>query len=204
MAATTDGTRRSMARLRLALWVLVLLVAAGAVAAMALRHSGPDTLGLTGKPFTLAATDGTTFTEKSLVGTPTMLFFGYTFCPDVCPTTLAALAGWREQLKLSPDKLRIVFASVDPQRDTIPVLESYLSNFGTPILGLTGTPDQVAQAELAFGVYAKKIDDDGKGNYLMQHTAAVFLMDAAGHYQGQIDYGEDSKSALSAIREIAG
>jgi protein SCO1/2 len=200
-----QSQRSAMARLRLVLWGLVVLVAIGAIAVYVIKPGrGHAELGLTGKPFALSATDGTTFTQASLKGTPTLLFFGYTFCPDVCTTTLAELAGYREQLKLAPNQLRIVFATVDPDRDTLKVMKEYLASFGTPVLGLTGTDAQVEAAKSAFGVYSKKIDEDGKGNYLVQHTATVFLLNSSGSFETQIDYGEDSASALAKIRKLAG
>jgi protein SCO1/2 len=161
-------------------------------------------LGLTGAAFTLEATTGGQFTEASLKGTPTLMFFGYTFCPDVCPTTLAELTALRQQLKLTPEQLHIVFATVDPDRDTLKQLTTYLSGFGTPITGLTGTQAQVDTAKSAFGVYSKKGPDDGTGTYLVDHTATVFMLGKNGEFEGTIAYGEDQKAEADKIKRLTG
>jgi protein SCO1/2 len=132
------------------------------------------------------------------------MFFGYTYCPDVCPTTLAELTALRQQLKLSPNQLRIVFTTVDPARDTLKQLSSYLSAFGSPIIGLTGTDAQVEAAKAAFGVYSKKGPDDGTGTYLVDHTATVFLLGKDGEFEGTVAYGEDQKSEAAKIKRLVG
>ena len=114
------------------------------------------------------------------------------------------MKGYREQLKLNPQQLRILFATVDPERDTQSVLKDYLSGFGSPIVGLTGTVAQVEQAKTAFGIYSKKVNDDGKGNYLVDHTATVFLLDKNGAFQGTIDYGENASTALAKLKRLTG
>ncbi|HHS82582.1 MAG TPA: SCO family protein, partial [Devosia sp.] len=95
-----------------------------------------------GGPFTMQATTGKTFTEKDLVGRPSLLFFGYTFCPDVCPTTLADTTSWRAALGLGADDLNIIFVSVDPERDDMDSLKEYVGAFGSSIIGLRGTKAQ--------------------------------------------------------------
>ena len=188
---------------RVILWAMVVVVGVGAAALYMWKPpAGP--VGLTGAPFTLQSTAGGTFTEASLKGTPTVLFFGYTFCPDVCPTTLAEMSALRQQLKLGPDKLKIVFATVDPARDTVKQLTEYLSGFGTPIIGLTGTDAEVEQAKAAFGIYSKKGPDDGSGTYLVDHTATVFLLGKDGEFEGTIAYGEDQKVAAEKLQRLAG
>ncbi len=190
---------------RIILWTAVVVVAAVTAGLYLLRPPATGaTLGLTGAPFTLDATSGGAFTQASFKGSPTLLFFGYTFCPDVCPTTLAELSAARQQLGISPDQLKIVFASVDPDRDTLKQLTSYLSGFGTPIIGLTGTAAQVEQAKAAFGIYSKKGPDDGTGTYLVDHTATVFLLGKDGEFEGTIAYGEDQKDAAAKIKRLVG
>ena len=110
----------------------------------------------------------------------------------------------REQLKLTPKDVRIVFATVDPERDTLKQMKTYLSGFGTPIIGLTGTDAQVEQAKKAFGIYSKKGPDDGSGTYLVDHTATVFLLGKNGEFEGTIDYGEDQKSTAAKIKRLVG
>lgn len=188
---------------KIAAWsvVVVLLIA---VAAVTLRPAGtPATmLGMTGEPFALASTSGTRFTEGSLRGAPSLLYFGYTSCPDACPITLAAPAAYREQLKISPDELRIILVSVDPERDTLPVLKNYLSGFGTPMIGLSGSTSEVEAAKTAFGGYSKKGAVEGAGSYSVHHTATVFLTDRNGGFEGTIDYGENASTALAKIKRL--
>jgi protein SCO1/2 len=192
-----------LALFRIILWMMVAVVGVGA-AGLYFWRPPSSVVGLTGAVFTLNATTGGEFTQASLKGTPTLLFFGYTFCPDVCPTTLAEMTGLRQQLGLTPEKLRIVFASVDPQRDTLKQLTDYLSGFGSPIVGLTGTEAQVGQAKAAFGVYSKKGPDDGTATYLVDHTAMVFLLGKDGEFEGTIAPDEDQKTAAQKIKRLVG
>jgi protein SCO1 len=192
-----------LALFRIVLWALVVVVGLAAAGLYFWKPpAGP--VGLTGAPFTLESTAGGEFTQANLKGTPTLLFFGYTFCPDVCPTTLAELTAAREQLKLTPQQVQIVFASVDPDRDTLKQITGYLSGFGTPIVGLTGTQAQVDAAKAAFGIYSKKGPDDGTGTYLVDHTATVFLLGKDGEFEGTIAYGEDQKAVADKIKRLAG
>jgi protein SCO1/2 len=192
-----------LALFRIVLWALVVVVGLAAAGLYLIRPPvGP--VGLTGAPFTLQSTAGGSFTQADFKGTPTLLFFGYTFCPDVCPTTLAELSALRQQLNLGPDKLKLVFASVDPERDTVGQLTQYLSGFGTPIIGLTGTPAQVEVAKAAFGVYSKKGKDDGTGSYLVDHTATVFLLGKDGEFEGTIANGEDQKATADKVKRLVG
>lgn len=192
-----------LAVFRLVLWGLVVIVG---LAAAGLYFWRPPTgaPGLTGAPFTLQSTAGGQFTEASFKGTPTLLFFGYTYCPDVCPTTLAELTALRQQMKLGPEQLRIVFATVDPARDTLQQLKTYLSGFDGSIIGLTGSAAQVEQAKAAFGVYSKNGPDDGSGTYLVDHTATVYLLGRDGEFEGTIAYGEDQKAAEAKLRRLVG
>ncbi|HTJ56358.1 MAG TPA: SCO family protein [Devosiaceae bacterium] len=206
MANTSPSTKKpssGLALFRIILWTLVVVVG-GAAAALYFWKPPAPTVGLTGAPFTLQSTAGGEFTQADLKGTPTLMFFGYTYCPDVCPTTLAELTSLRQQMKLSPDQLRIVFATVDPDRDTIPQLKNYLSAFGSPIIGLTGTQAQVDAVKTAFGVYSKKGPDDGTNTYLVDHTATVFLLGRQGEFEGTVAYGEDQKSEAAKLKRLVG
>jgi protein SCO1/2 len=182
----------------------MVLVVGAAAAGLYFWHPAAGPTGLTGAPFTLQSTAGGTFTQTSFKGSPTLLFFGYTYCPDVCPTTLAELTALRQQLKLTPDQLKIVFVTVDPERDTLKQLSTYLSAFDGSIVGLTGTPAQVDQARAAFGIYAKKGPDDGSGTYLVDHTATVILLGKDGEFEGTIAYGEDQKAAAAKLKRLVG
>lgn len=189
-------------RFRMILWVLVALAALAATALFMFKPPARP-IGIASAEFTMNSTAGGTFTKANLKGAPTLIFFGYTFCPDVCPTTLSEMTALRDELKLTPDQLRIVFASVDPERDTLEALKLYLSPF-TGVEGLTGTAEEVEIAKAAFGVYSKKGEDDGSGTYLVDHTATTFMIDAEGAFVGTIAYGEDTETAKAKIARLAG
>lgn len=199
----SEAASPALRRFRLILWALVGLVAIGATI-LFLTKPPTRPIGVTGASFTLDSTAGGSFTQADLKGTPSLVFFGYTFCPDVCPTTLSEMTALRDELKLGPDKMRIIFISVDPTRDTPDMLKDYLAAFGSGVIGLTGSEPEVEQAKTAFGVYSKKGPDDGSGTYLVDHTATVFMLSADGSFEGTIAYGEDSATAKDKIRRLAG
>ena len=152
---------------------------------------------LIGGPFTLIDQDGRTVTDKTFAGQPFLVFFGYTHCPDVCPTTLADLTQVFEDLGQSKPA-RALFVTVDPERDTPAVLKSYLSSFDPRITGMTGTPEAVAAAEKAYRVYAQKIPTKD-GSYTMDHTAVVYLMDRNGHFVQALDLGQPSAKTAALL-----
>lgn len=185
---------------RIVLWVLVAVVA---VAATALYVFQPPArpLGVTGQEFALNSTKGGAFTQEDLRGKPSMIFFGYTYCPDVCPTTLAETTAWRTQLGLSPDDLRIIFVTVDPERDTLDMVRDYVEGFDPSIIGLVGHDlTQTENVKRAFGVFSEKVGEPGDPYYLVNHTALTFLIDKDGAFQGTIAYEEASDTALGKIR----
>jgi protein SCO1/2 len=195
-----DTTSPALSRFRIILWTLVVVAALGATALFIFRPPSAP-LGVTGKPFALESTEGGTFTEASLKGTPSLVFFGYTNCPDVCPTTLAESTAWKQELGLSNEQLRTIFVTVDPSRDTKDVLASYLSSFpGT--IGLVGTDDQTTAAKASFGVMSEATKPDADGFYLVNHTASVFLINKEGQFEGTIAYGEDKATAVGKIKKL--
>ena len=127
-------------------------------------------MGTIGGPFTLTASTGKPFSSAELNGKPAAIFFGFTHCPDVCPTTLARLTKLRRELGKGDDALSIVFISVDPERDTPAEVDSYMKLYDTPVIGLTGTPAQIEQVKKQFGIYSRKVDQPG-GGYSVDHTA---------------------------------
>jgi protein SCO1/2 len=134
-----------------------------------------------GGPFQLVDQNGRTFTDADLKGKWHLVFFGYTHCPDVCPTTLNELALAIDRLGTRRDKVGIVFITVDPERDTPEALKSYVASFDAPVAALTGTPEQVAQAEKAYRVYSAKRPTSG-GDYDMDHSAVIYVMDPEGRF----------------------
>jgi protein SCO1/2 len=154
-----------------------------------------------GGPFSLTDQHGAAVTEAALKGHPTALFFGYTFCPDVCPTTLFEMTGWLKELGPDADKLKVYFVTVDPERDTQETLASYLSAFDPRIAGLTGSPQAIEKMIKAYRIYARKVPLDG-GGYVMDHTASVYLLDDEAVFTGTIDYQEAPDTALAKLRRL--
>lgn len=191
----------AIARFRFILWGLVVLVAIAATALYVLR---PPVAAIGAKPFTLDSTVGGSFSNADLQGTPSLVFFGYTFCPDVCPTTMAESVEWKDELGLTSDKLRTIFVTVDPTRDSKQALTDYLGSFDKNIIGLYGTPEQTDAAKASFAVFSENGKPDNKGNYVVSHTADVFLMDAKGQFQGTIAFGEDKAAAIAKIKRLVG
>jgi protein SCO1 len=134
-----------------------------------------------GGPFQLTDQNGKAFTDKNLKGKPTLIFFGYTHCPDVCPTSLFEISEVLRALGKDADKVNAVFISVDPERDTPAAMKDYLSSFDPHLEGLSGDPAETAKVITSYRVYAKKVPTKD-GDYTMDHTALIYLMDRDGHF----------------------
>jgi protein SCO1/2 len=155
-----------------------------------------------GAPFTLVDQKGAPITEAVFKGHPSVVFFGFTHCPEVCPTTLFELAGWLKTMGDSGKNLNAYFVTVDPERDTPETMNTYVSNFSDRITGITGDPDKVHAMAKAFGIYWKKVDT-GDGDYTMDHTASVLLLNAQGDFAGTIAYGENADTAIAKLKRLA-
>lgn len=190
---------------RIAAWVAVVAVVAIAAAMLVTKEFGGDSPGVmvagVGGPFTLTDQHGTTVTEADLKGHPSAIFFGYTFCPDICPTTLFDLTTLMHDLGPKADRLKVYFVTVDPERDTRQVLADYLQAFDPRIVGLTGTRAEVDQMLKDYRVFSRKVPQDD-GTYLMDHTATVYLLDSQGTFTGTIDYQEKSETALAKLKRL--
>lgn len=154
-----------------------------------------------GGPFALTDQHGATVTQADLQGHPTAMFFGYTFCPDVCPTTLFEMSGWLEELGPDADRLKVYFVTVDPERDTQEALEEYLSAFDPRIRGLTGTPAAIAEMIKAYRIYSRKVPLES-GGYIMDHTASIYLLNSDAVFTGTVDYQENPDTALAKLRRL--
>jgi protein SCO1/2 len=157
-------------------------------------------------PFHLVDQNGKPITEQALRGKPTALFFGFTHCPEVCPTTLFELNGWLTTVDPDKTKLQAYFVTVDPERDTPEMLGAYISNVTDRVIGIAGDPQKVGEVVKGFRVYAKKIpldDKDPNGDYTMDHTASVFLLDKEGRFVGTISYGENPDVAIKKLENLA-
>ncbi len=194
-------TNKALRNFRIVLWVLVAVAAIGATA-LYMFQPPQRPLGLTGQDFALTSTKGGTFTQNDLRGTPSLIFFGFTFCPDVCPTTLAETTAWREQLGLTADDLRIIFVTVDPERDTPEMLKAYVEGFDETIIGLVGDQAETDRVKAAFGVFSEKAGDVDSEFYLINHTALTFLINADGTFQGTIAYEENPDTARAKIERL--
>ena len=179
-----------MLKRRHMLWAAPLaVVAAGVGGAGWMMLDRPAQAAVIGGPFTLVDGSGKTITEASFPGKWLLVYFGYTHCPDACPTALQDMANAVDMLDPAKRKsVDILFITVDPARDTPAVMQDYVSNFAAPITALTGSPEQVAAAAKAYRVYyAKHPTEDG--GYEMDHSSVIYVMDPKG-----------SSSAISAIR----
>lgn len=194
----------SISILRAALWALVALLA-GAVAALVLLYGPVGPVrgeGPYGSPFDLVDQNGAPITDAELKGTPSAVFFGFTHCPEVCPTTLYELAGHQKRLREAGEDLRVVFVTVDPERDTPATLKDYVAAVGPDITAITGAPDKIAAMLKGWGVYAAKA---GEGpDYSMDHTATTFLLDADGALAGTLAYGEAPDTARAKLDRLGG
>lgn len=154
-----------------------------------------------GGHFSLVDRDGRIVTPQTLRGTPYAIFFGFTRCPDVCPTTLARLARLRGLMGPDGERLRIIFVSVDAAHDRPADVGAYVDLFGTPILGLTGSEQQIEEAARAFRVYYRKVPLPGGGDTI-DHSAFVILMDRDGHFKSLLSDQDSEQQALAELRAL--
>ena len=152
-----------------------------------------------GGPFNLTDQTGRAVTDQDFKGKPFVVFFGFTNCPDICPTTLFELSEVFERLGPDAEKIRALFVSVDPERDTPVKLKDYLSSFHPRISGLTGTSEQILAIEKEYRVYAKKVPLKD-GDYTMDHTAVVYLMDKNGRFIAPFNLKRSADEAAADLR----
>lgn len=152
--------------------------------------------------FSLIGPEGTTVNAGALRGKPALIFFGFTSCPDVCPTTLTQLSVVMKKLGQQADDIQIALVSVDPGRDTPAVMKSYTATFGPWLLGLTGTEEALTTFRESYGVYAAMESSDAKGSYNVMHSAAVFAFDAGGHARLLISDVNDIDAVVADIKQL--
>lgn len=152
-----------------------------------------------GGPFKLTDQTGQVVTEKNLQGRPTLIFFGYTHCPDVCPTSLFEMSEVLRAMGKDADRVNAYFISVDPQRDTSAVMKDYLTSFDPHLKGLTGDPETVAKVLSEYRVYAKKIPLKD-GDYTMDHTALIYLMDRDGRFVAPFNLKQTPEAAAADLK----
>jgi protein SCO1/2 len=191
----------------------VRIVAWAAIAALVLAVGGltlwrgadgfPKSLPLAaaiGGPFELTTHDGERLSSKALEGKPFAIFFGFTFCPDVCPTSMLDLTNVLRQLGPDADRMRYFFVSVDHERDTPEHLKLYLSSFDPRIVGLTGSPEEIAAVARAYRAFYEKVKT--KDGFTYNHTALIYLMDRKGQFAGTIAYQEKEETQLEKLRRL--
>jgi protein SCO1/2 len=152
-----------------------------------------------GGPFRLTDQAGQTVTEKNLQGKPTLIFFGFTHCPDVCPTSLFEISEVLRAMGKDADRINAYFISVDPERDTAAAMKDYLSSFDPHLKGLIGDPDAVAKVLSSFRVYAKKVPLKD-GDYTMDHTALIYLMDRDGKFVAPFNLKRTPEAAAADLK----
>ena len=196
-----------MKSVRIILWVAIVALVAilGWLTTLYTRGGNESAAGPFGVPFALTTQTGAPITEAAFRGKPTALFFGFTHCPEVCPTTLFELDGWLKTVDPDGTKLNAYFVTVDPERDTPEVMNQYVSNVSSRITGISGPPDKVLAMAKGFRVYFKKVPSDPEkpdGDYTMDHTASVFLLDATGDFAGTIAYEENPEVAVKKLENL--
>jgi len=195
----SEMDRSSRFALILSAFLITLVVVLGGIFLIAAREPGTATASAIGGPFTLVDQDGKTITERDLKGQPFLVFFGYTHCPDVCPTTLFELSEVLRALGADADKTQALFVTVDPQRDSPAVMKDYLSSFDPHLRGVSGDPAQIEAVEKSYRVYAKKAPG-ANGDYSMDHTAVVYLMDKQGRFVAPFNLRRSPEDAAKDLR----
>ena len=146
--------------------------------------------------------DGRPRTLADWKGKVTVVFFGYTQCPDVCPTTMAELSRIRKSLGSEGDRVESVFVTIDPERDTPELLKTYVGNFGPGFTALRGSPEQTAAAAKEFKVFYAKVPGRTEGSYTMDHSAASFVFDTNGRVRLYVPYGGDTKNFAADLKQL--
>lgn len=192
-----------MKTLRLTLWGAAAVLAALLAYYAWLPQGGQRLAALDiGSPFTLASSKGGTVTSESLKGTPYAMFFGFTHCPVVCPTTLYEMDTALKALGNDGKDIRMFFVTVDPEQDTQAFMADYVANFDPRIEGLIPTIAELPALAKAYRVFYQKVPTSD-GGYTMDHTATVFLFDREGKFAGTIAFDEDPKTRVEKLRKLA-
>lgn len=194
--------------------VMVLGLLIGAVAAIVavpgLREqldkvAGPVVSGKAqvGGPFSLLDTTGKRVTDKDFRGRYMLVYFGFTYCPDVCPTGLQVISAVLDQLGGKADQIAPIFISLDPERDTPQQMGEYVKSFGPRIIGLTGTPEEVAEVARAYRVYFKKVKDEkSTAGYSVDHTSIMYVMDTKGEFVAHFTHATAVDAIVARLQKL--
>lgn len=191
---------RRQALIAAAILLLALIIGA---TALILRPggNGPISMGqaLIGGPFSLTDQNGRRVSDKDFLGKYMLVFFGYTYCPDVCPTELQVMTEALGQMGAKGGIIQPIFISFDPERDTPETLKAYVGNFSPRLIGLTGSADDIATAAKAYRVYYSKVEKGGASDYLMDHSTIIYLMGPDGKFIKHFSYSTDAKALSEAL-----
>jgi protein SCO1/2 len=202
--------KKTLRQVRLLLWGLVALAAIGSAALFLIPReqtqapqatTGPVKASF-GGPFTLVGGDGKPFSSQALAGKPYAIYFGFTRCGDICPTTLARLVKlWREAG--NDQAMHIVFVTIDPKNDGPKEVGQYATLFNAPIVGLTGSQAQIDQMKKQYGVYSEPVPHAAMGQSIA-HTSTVLLFDRSGRFAGTVSKDEPDSSAVATLKQLIG
>lgn len=194
-------------KLRLLLWLLIALALAGTAALLMFRSAptgvsddSQEVQSGFGGPFTLVGSDGKPFSSARLLGRPYAMYFGFTRCGDVCPTTLSRMVKLRQEVG-GDDKFNILFVTIDPTYDGPKEVGQYAGLFNSPIIGLTGSPAQIDKVKKQFGIYAQPVPDAPAGQQMM-HSAIVLLFDRNGKFMGTIAPDDTDSAAIAKLKAM--
>jgi protein SCO1/2 len=210
MARSPDVPQSRLKQVRLLLWLLVALAVIGTAALFLVPReqagapqaaAGPVKASF-GGPFALVGSDGKPFSSQALAGKPYAIYFGFTRCGDVCPTTLSRLVKLRREAA-SDQAMQIVFVTIDPANDGPKEVGQYATLFNAPIIGLTGSQVQIDQVKKQYGIYAEPVPHAAMGKQ-MEHTATVLLFDRSGKFAGTIALDEPDADALAKVKKLVG
>jgi protein SCO1/2 len=207
--AENSPPKRTLKQVRLLAWALVLLAIVGIAGLWVVvqQRSQPEaTTGPVkasfGGPFTLIGADGKPFSSQALAGKPYAIYFGFTRCGDVCPTTLSRLVKLRREAA-NDQAMHIVFVTIDPKNDGPKEVGQYASLFNAPIVGLTGSPTQIDQVKRQYGIYAEPVPHAAMGQSIA-HTSTILLFDRSGKFAGTVSKDESDSSAVATLRQLIG
>lgn len=157
---------------------------------------------LIGGPFSLLDQDGKRVTEKDFRGKYMLIYFGYTYCPDICPAELQVMSAALDELGEKAEKVTPVFITVDPERDTVEQMKSYVGNFHPRLVGLTGSKEEIQAAAKAYRVYYARAKSESATDYLMDHASIVYLMSPDGEYLAHFAYGTGVEKMAKGIAKF--
>ncbi len=185
----------------LAAFALALVGIVAATVAFLPRGDRPSALSVIGGPFRLESSKGGVVDSQALKGKPFLVFFGFTQCPNVCPTTLADLGTLLDEFAAEGGDLQAYYITLDPERDTQAVMQEYMASFTDRITGLTGTPQQIERVARDYRAYVKRVPLPG-GDYTLEHTLMVYMMDRDGGFAGPLDLNAGHALALKQLRKL--